>query len=163
MAFHLSFGLRKKAKATKTSKALRIPTGMRGIQDAIPPDGFPTAFLSTVNLFLDYSAGEQQREGVQTTKIGTSTFTENPQLDKELNYYTSSFLKGYPTSLPEDFHLDQAFYALFNSGFRNLIVDTQPDARRKVEYSESDERKPLSRICPTAFSLGYCDVSYPPS
>lgn len=135
---------------------------MRGIQDAIAPDGFPTACLSTVNLFLNYSACEQRREGVETTKIGTPTFTEKLQLEKELNYYTSSPPEAYPKSLPEYFHLNQAFYALFNSGFRNLIADTQPDTRRKVEYAESNECKTLSRICPTAFSLGYRDASNPP-
>ena len=215
MTFQLSLGLRKKAKPVRNSKALRIPIGMRGTHDALPPDGFPTACLSAINLSLEYSSCEESAprdipssttagkvsetiqsphpgpepdndehddilveptclnikyslpsEGTEIEeKLGTSTFTEELQkLEEELNYGISPPLKAYLTSTPEAFHLEKGFHTLFYSGFQSLIADTSPDTRKQIETSKSKGFRPLSRICPSVFSLGYRDVSnlFPP-
>lgn len=188
---------------------------MRGTHDALPPDGFPTACLSAINLSLEYSSCEEPApkdipnsttagkvsETIQSPhpgpepdndehddilveptclnikysfppegtdieeKLGTSTFTEELQeLEEELNYDISPPLKAYLASTLEAFNLEKGFLTLFNSGFQSLIADTSPDTRKGIETPKSKGFRPLSRICPSVFSLGYRDVSnlFPP-
>lgn len=70
-----------------TSKSLRIPTGMRGLCDTVPPEGIPTSHLSTIDLYFDYIAYKQPTPrgliGFETTG-SASRNSQNIPLESDL-------------------------------------------------------------------------------
>lgn len=78
---HLSFALRKKINPMNTSKYLRIPAGMRGLRDPIPPEGIHSAYLSTIDLYFEYTSYKRPTPkgmiGLETTE---STFGNSQNL-----------------------------------------------------------------------------------
>ncbi|GFF61043.1 hypothetical protein IFM62136_04872 [Aspergillus lentulus] len=93
----LSFGLRRKAGRPSTNRFLRVPISAQHDGDAAPPANIHTAYLSTINVFLEvYDSNKVRQEYFQLApnlpiSVPPKTFIANPK-----QWSTIEGLQGFP-------------------------------------------------------------------
>ncbi|RHZ73500.1 hypothetical protein CDV55_108964 [Aspergillus turcosus] len=93
----LSFGLRRKAGRQSTNRIFRVPVSAQHDGDAAPPANIHTAYLSTINVFLEVYGWNQAREEYfplapnLPISIPPETFIVKPK-----QWSTIKSLQGFP-------------------------------------------------------------------